>query len=115
VEKIDASNSNEIAAIKKRHAEGLTSEAQYDSELLAQEIKYLDEKAKAYKKESKEYEEAYALSEAKKLEATERVHKLLEEAEKELAEAKISNLEEGIDKQKALEDQRWKEMADPDR
>jgi len=99
------SSSKEIASIKKRHAEGLSSDAQYDADLLDQEIKFLNEKAKTYKKGSKEYEEAYALSEAKKLEATEKVHKLLEEAEKELANAKVSNLKEGIDKQKAIEDE----------
>jgi len=109
IEQIEAANSKEIASIKKRHAEGLTSDAQYDADLLDQEIKFLDQKAKAYKNGSKEYEEAYALSEAKKLEATEKVHKLLEEAEKELANAKVSNLKEGIDKQKAIEEERWKE------
>jgi len=103
----EAAHNAEMAAIKKRNLEGLSSDDQYKGELLTEEIKFLDDKMKIYKKGSKEYEQAYAESLGKQVEAEKTVKDLLEKAQKELANAKIDNLQEGIDKQKAIEENRW--------
>jgi len=109
LELTDASNKNEVAAINKRHLEGKILEDQYEAELLAQDFKYLQEKRDIYKVGSKEYEDASAAFLERQVKAQERVKTLLQSAEKELADAKIENLKEGFDKEKALEEQRWAE------
>jgi hypothetical protein len=103
----EAAHNAEMAAIKKRNLEGLSTEDQYKGELLAQELKFLNAKMKIYKKGSKEYEQAYAESLGKQVDAEKVVKDLVEKAQKELADAKIDNLQEGIDKQKAIEANRW--------
>ncbi|HCY39944.1 MAG TPA: phage tail tape measure protein [Prolixibacteraceae bacterium] len=103
----EAAHNAEMAAIKKRNLEGLTSEDQYKGELLVQEIRFQNEKMKIYKKGSKEYEKAYSESLQLQVDAEKIVKDLLEKAEKELADAKIDNLKEGIEKQKAIEQNRW--------
>lgn len=103
----EAAHNAEMAAIKKRNLEGLTSDDQYKGELLIQEIKFLNDKMKIYKKGSMEYEQAYAESLGKQVEAEKTVKDLLEKAQKELADAKEGNLKDGIDKQKAIEENRW--------
>jgi hypothetical protein len=96
-----------MAAIKKRNLEGLSTEDQYKGELLAQELKFLSSKMKIYKKGSKEYEQAYTESLGKQVDADKVVKDLLEKAEKELANAKLENLKEGIQKLKVAEENRW--------
>ena len=103
----EAAHNAEMAAIKKRNLKGLSSEDQYRGELLVQEIRFLNEKMKIYKKGSKEYEKAYSESLQLQVDAEKVVKDLLEKAEKELAGAKIDNLKEGIEKQKAIEQNRW--------
>ncbi len=103
----EAAHNAEMAAIKKRNLEGLTSDDQYKGELLIQEIKFLNDKMKIYKKGSKEYEQAYAESLGKQVDAEKVVKDLLEKAQKELADAKVDNLKDGIAKQKAIEENRW--------
>ena len=107
LDKVEAANNKEMALINKRHLEGISSEDQYNDELLNQEIKFLTEKMTVYKKGSKEYEEAFNQSLEKQVQAEKRIKDLLISAEKELAEAKIENLVDGIEKEKAQENQRW--------
>ena len=107
IKKFEDDNAKEMALITKRHLEGKTSEDQYNDELLNQEIKFLTEKMTVYKKGSKEYEEAFNQSLEKQVQAEKRIKDLLISAEKELAEAKIENLVDGIEKEKAQENQRW--------
>jgi len=103
----EAVHNAEIAAIKKRNLEGLSTEDQYKGELLVQELKFLNSKMKIYQKGSKEYEKAYSESLQLQVDAEKVVKDLLEKAEKELADAKVANLKEGIEKQKAAEENRW--------
>lgn len=112
IEAVEAANNAEMAAIKKRHLEGKTSEDQYEAELLMQEMKFLSDKAKLYKVGSKEYEEAQMQILEKQVAADKKAKDLLLKAQNELANAKIDNLKEGIDKEKAKEEQRWKEELD---
>jgi TP901 family phage tail tape measure protein len=109
IDLIEAENNAEMAAIKKRHLEGKTSEDQYNAELLAQEMKFLSDKAKTYKAGSKEYEEAQMQLLEKQVAAEKTVKDLLDKAQKELADAKIENLQDGINKEKAIQEQRFKE------
>ena len=62
-----------------------------------------------YKAGSKEYEEAKATLSTNEVKADQKIKDLLLNAEKALAYARIDNLMEGIEKQKAIEEQRWKE------
>ena len=57
LESVSASNFKEIALIEQKHREENTSEQEFKSELLAQELKFLNQKASIYKSGSKEYEE----------------------------------------------------------
>lgn len=109
VEAIEAANNAEMASIKKRHLEGKTSEDQYQSEILMQEMKFLSDKAAVFKVGSKEYEEAQMQLLEKQVTAEQKVKDLLKKAQDELANAKIDNLTEGIEKEKAIQEQRWKE------
>ena len=105
----EAENNLQMAAIKKRHLESKTSEDQYNAELLMQEMNFLSEKTKIYKVGSKEYEEAQMQLLEKQVIAEKTVKDLLLKAQNELSSAKINNLKDGIEKQKSLETQRWKE------
>jgi hypothetical protein len=107
IEEIDAADNAELVAIKKRHLEGLTSEDQYKGELLSQELKFLAEKLTVYKVGSKEYEETRAQFLEKQVTAEQTVKDLLLKAQAELSDAKIENLQDGIEKEKAIEEQRW--------
>lgn len=109
IEQIEAGNNAEMAAIKKRHLEGKTNEDQYNAELLQQELKFLADKAKVYKVGSKEYEDAQMQLLEKQVTAEKAVKDLILKANNELANAKIANLQDGIEKEKAVEQQRWDE------
>jgi len=109
LEALEAANKKEVASINKRHLEGKTSEDQYNGELLAQEFAFLQAKMNLYKVGSKEYEDASAAFLEKQVKTQQTVKDLLLKAEKELADAKIDNLKDGIAKEKAIEEQRWKE------
>jgi len=107
LESLDAANNHIIASINKRHIEGKTSEDQYNADLLEQEFIFLQCKMDLYKVGSKEYEDAHALFLEKQVKAEQIVKDLLLKAGKELEDSKIANLKEGIDKEKAIEKQRW--------
>jgi len=74
---------------------------------LLEEIAFQQAKMAIYKKGSKEYETAYSESLQLQVDAEKVVKDLLEKAEKELANAKVENLKDGIDKQKSIEENRW--------
>ncbi|MGV8094516.1 MAG: hypothetical protein AB2L24_21895 [Mangrovibacterium sp.] len=107
IEKLQASYNEEKALINKNHLEGKTSEDQYNADLLLAELKFYKDKLSIYKAGSKEYEQAVNDALQKQVEADKKIKDLLLQAEKELANAKISNLEEGLQKQEAAETQRW--------
>jgi len=107
VEEIESANNAELAAINKRHLEGLTTEDQYNGELLAQELKFLAEKIKVYKVGSKEYEEAVNASLEILVTNDQRVKDLLLQEEKELAQALTENITDEYKQREAIEMQRW--------
>lgn len=109
IESLEAANSSEMGIIKKRFLEGKTTEDQYNAELLIQEMKFLSDKANVYKAGSKEYEEAQMQLLEKQVQAEKTVKDLILQANKELANARIENLADGIAKEKAKEEQRWQE------
>jgi len=107
VEEIESANNAELAAINKRHLEGLTTEDQYNGELLAQELKFLAEKIKVYKVGSKKYEEAVYASLEILVTNDQRVKDLLLQEEKELAQALTENITDEYKQREAIEMQRW--------
>ena len=109
LEQLEGQNKAEVALIEKNHLEGKTTDDQYNADLLTQEIKFLSQKMAIYKVGSKEYEDAYALSLQKQVKAEALVKTMLIKAEKELADAKIENIEDGIQKEKAIEEERYRE------
>jgi len=106
-EKNDALNKSEIAKINKRRLDNITSEDQYNAELLQQEFDYLQAKLLIYDKGSEKYEEAEAAILIKQVTAQQKVKDLILQAQKELSDAQIENLEDGISKEKAIEEKRW--------
>ena len=109
LEALDARNKKQIDIINKDHLAGKTSDAQYKADLLAQEFSFLEKKKAIYKKGSKEYEDAVAAYSDLQIKTSEQVKTLLLQAEKELKNAKITNLKDGIEKEKATEVLRWSE------
>ena len=109
LEILEASNKSEVAAINQRYLEGKSSEDQYNADLLAQELKFLQDKMKLFKIGSKEYEEAHALLLEKQVKAEQTVKELIIKAKIELSNSEISNLKDGIEKKKAIENQRWEQ------
>ena len=108
-----AAHEQQMALIKKNHLETKGSEDQFKADLLIEEINFQQAKMVLFKKGSKEYETAYSESLQLQVDAELVVKNLLEKAEKELADAKVENLKEGIKKQKAIEENRWAdELAD---
>lgn len=107
IKKLEASYNEEVALIRKRHLEGTISEDQYNSDILQAELKFLKDKLSIYKVGSKEYEEAVNQALQKQVEVDKTIKSLLLQAEKELADAKIANLQDGLQKQEIQENQRW--------
>ena len=108
----EAAHSDELARINREHLEGKSSDDQYKADLLAEDLKFLAKKMTIYKVGSKEYEAAYNESLTKQVEAEKVVHDLLLKAKKGLADAGIENLQDGIAKEKALEEDRWADELD---
>jgi hypothetical protein len=107
LEQIDASYNEELALIKNKHLEGKSSEDQYNADLLKAELEFLASKLTVYKAGSKEYLETINKILEKEVEADNTIKDLLLKAETELATAKIQNLQDGLQKEQALESQRW--------
>ena len=109
---ITAEHEAKMANIKLDHLETKGSEDQFDADLLAEDLNFQTAKMLIYEKGSKEYEQAYSESLQLQVDAEKTVHELLLKAQKELANAKIENLKDGIAKEKAQEEQRWSEELD---
>jgi len=105
----EAQSNKEVARITQRRIDGVTTDRQYNAELLDQELSYLKAKISIFKEGSDEYEEANTQYLLKRVAAEKQMRDLLLEAQNSLTDAKIANLEEGIDKERAIEEQRWKE------
>jgi TP901 family phage tail tape measure protein len=107
VDAATAEHEAKMAAIKLSHLETKGSEDQFKADLLMEDLAFQQAKMAIYKKGSKEYETAYSASLEYQVDAQKAVKDLLLQAEKELADAKVENLGEGIGKLKAIEENRW--------
>ncbi len=107
IDNATAQHEAKMALIKKSHLETKGSEDQFKADMLIEEINFQQAKMAIYEKGSKEYEAAYSQSLQLQVDAQKTVKDLLEKADKELADAKVENLAEGIKKQKAIEENRW--------
>ena len=108
----EAAYNAKLTLIKKNHLETKGSEDQYNAEILKAEFDFLQEKLTIYKKGSKEYEETQTAFLEKQVQAEQNIKNLILAAQKELTNAKIENLQDGIAKEKAIEEQRWSQELD---
>jgi len=108
----EAAYNAKLTLIKKNHLETKGSEDQYNADILKAEFDFLQEKLTIYKKGSKEYEETQTAFLEKQVQAEQNIKNLILAAQKELANAKIENLQDGIAKEKAIEEQRWSQELD---
>lgn len=104
---VKAAYDREKAMIERRHLEGKTSDDQYNTELLQAELTFLNNKLKLYKAGSQEYLDTVNKALEKRVEVEKTINDSILKAEKELADAKIGSLQEGITKEIAVENQRW--------
>lgn len=110
MEAADAANKAEIDNINKRHLKGLTNEDQYNAELLAQESAFLRDKMSIFKVGSKEYEDAAAALSMNQVKLEKHAEDLLLKAEQQLADARIENIQDGFDKEIAIEKAHYEEQ-----
>jgi len=108
----EAAHNDEMSRINREHLDGKTTDDQYKADLLDEDLKFLAKKLTIYKVGSKEYKAAYNESLQKQVDAQKVVQDLLLKAQKGLADAGIENLKDGINKEKALQEQRFKEEID---
>jgi hypothetical protein len=106
---LETSNNEEIAIINKRHLNGITSESQYEDELLTQEIKFLADKMNLYDNGSKEYAEAESKYIEKQLKQKQKINDLLLKAQQELSNITIENIKDSVEKERATEDKSWQD------
>ena len=107
IEVIEAANSAEKAAINKRHLDGISSEKQYNDELLLQELNFIAAKIKTYKVGSKEYQEEVNKAMELQLDVDLKLRELQLKAQDELAAAKIENFRDEFLRQEEAEKERW--------
>ncbi len=107
IEVIEAANSAEKAAINKRHLDGISSEKQYNDELILQELNFIAEKIKTYRVGSKEYQEEVNNALELQLDVDLKLRELQLKALEELAAAKIENFRDEFQRQEEAEKERW--------
>jgi len=108
LERLQAENSAQIALINENHLKGLSTDEQYKAELVAQEFVFQQSKVSSFKKGSKLYEEAVAAFNTLMVTQSESFKQKMLDADNALDQAKIDNLKDKIDKEKAIEELRWK-------
>jgi len=129
LDELDAENDEEINKIKLRHLTEKNSEAQVEDDLFNQQLIYYSKKMALYKKDHEAYmaaekagnkEQMLAHAEGEKdfqqaalqyveaqVAAQDKMNALIVKAQKELAHIRITNLNESIEKETALENERW--------
>ncbi|MEI7526592.1 MAG: phage tail tape measure protein [Mariniphaga sp.] len=108
LERLQAENSKQIALINENHLKGLSTDEQYKAELVAQEFVFQQSKVNSFKKGSKLYEEAVAAFNTLMVTQSESFKQRMLDADNALDQAKLDNLKDKIDKEKAIEELRWK-------
>jgi TP901 family phage tail tape measure protein len=93
--------------IKRDYRQRQISQGQYEAALLEQEMQFLYARRNLYEKDSSEYLEVDLQIQDKLIDAREQVQQRLRESAQILEEARIDSLEEGLDRELALEQQRY--------
>lgn len=93
--------------IKKDYRQRQISQGQYEAALLEQEMQFLYARRNLYEKDSSEYLEVDLQIQDKLIDARAQVQDRLRESAQILEEARIDSLEEGLDRELALEQQRY--------
>lgn len=107
IDNLQAFHNLQLAEIKRQHLEGFTSEDVYNDRLLKAEIQFQQMKMKIYKKGSEDYAKAYNKSLSLEVDAQTKVEELFLKAENVLADARIANFQDGLDKELALQERAW--------
>ncbi len=108
LERLQAQNSKQIALINENHMLGLSTDEQYKAQLVAQEFLFQKSKIDNFKKGGKLYEDAVAAFNTLLVTQSEAFKQHMLDAENALDQAKIDNLKDKIEKEKAVEELRWK-------
>ena len=106
IENAETANKQEIQLINKSHIEGKTSDDQYKTELINNEIKFLNKKATLYKAGSKEYEDIQLQIQAITIKSQDDINKSFEDS--------IKVFENGEDDKQKLIDDTLKAKIDAD-
>lgn len=107
LKKLEEAYALEQAIIKRKQLEGKISEDQFKAEQLQAELKFYSDKLAILKAGSIEYEQTLNQALQKQADVDATIKKLLLDAEKELAAAKVAAMADGWQKQEALELQRF--------
>ena len=93
--------------IKRDYRQRQISQGQYEAALLEQEMQFLYARRNLYEKDSSEYLEVDLQIQDKLIDAREQVQQRLRESAQILEEARIDSLQEGLDRELAMEQQRY--------
>lgn len=107
IEQFDLVNKKEIEKINEKHLAGISSEEEYQKELMANDVVYLNKKLTLYNKDSKEYQDTLLLIQEKSIKSQDDILKSIADRfkqQKELEEQGTKDLEDLLkDRQSAEE------------
>jgi TP901 family phage tail tape measure protein len=106
---LEAWNDKEMAAINLRHLQGLSSEDEFEDELLKQQLVYYSRKMGLFEKDSKEYQDANLKYYEVQVAAEDNIQQKLTQVRKKLSKLKIDTLDNDMEREIALENDRWEE------
>lgn len=110
VEQAENQHYVDLANIKHRFLSGeIKTEQEYDNEILKTELTFLAEKRDAYEKGSKEWLDLDNQILEKQVQAQNKVHDKLLEAQRIFSRIKTDSIVDEVEKSKKLEDDRWEE------
>lgn len=107
VEQFDLGNKKEIEKINAKHLAGITSEEEYQKELLDNDVIYLNKKLTLYKKDSKEYEDILLLIQDKEIKSQDDILKAIQDRlkqQKEIEQQGSKDLEDLLKDQRSAEE-----------
>jgi hypothetical protein len=107
IEQFDLGNKKEIEKINEKHIAGITSEEEYQKELLDNDVVYLNKKLTLYKKDTKEYQDILLLIQEKSIKSQDDILKAIADRfkqQKELEEQGTKDLEDLLKDQRTVEE-----------
>jgi TP901 family phage tail tape measure protein len=96
--------------IRRDYRQRLTTQSQYEAAMLSQELEFMRQRQGLYDKDSAQYLELEVQIQDRLIAERARVEKLLAESVEVLEEARIEGLSDGLEKELALERQRYEKQ-----